>query len=80
MPDGVEISSGDASNGVSFSHVQKFISKLGGRTVLGTVIALHTITRSTRLFGWIWGKIVSGNLPIESGRAQGYSFLCKNDI
>ena len=61
--------------------IQYSISKIGWPHGLGhTVIALHTVIRYTRIFGWIWGKMISGNLPIESGRAQGCFFSGKMAI
>ena len=63
----------EVSDGVQYS-----ISKIGWPHGFGhTVIALHTVIRYTRLFGWIWGKNVSGNPPIESGRVQGCFFSGK---
>ena len=53
--------------------------KLGGHTVLGTRL-LHC-TRLLGTHGYLVGsgeKMVSGNLPIETGRAQGCFFLWKN--
>ena len=53
--------------------------KLGGHTVWGTRL-LHC-TRLLGTHGYLvgsGGKMVSSNLPIESGRAQGCFFFWKN--